>query len=103
MARLQTGRPDGRPIDPALQVAARVALKGEDRLGPGRFSSRLDELKRRTQRTLHFAKRNEAFRRHAVNHWNRYEPRIRHFAGLFVFKGLASFLFRRDSRVVYFQ
>jgi hypothetical protein len=25
------GRPDGRPIDPALQVAARVAMKGEDR------------------------------------------------------------------------
>jgi len=35
------------------------------------------------------------FAGHAVSHWNHYDRRIRHFAGLFVFKGLAPFSFRR--------
>jgi hypothetical protein len=32
---------------------------------------------------------------HGVSHWNPYERRIRHFAGLFVFSDLALFSFRR--------
>jgi len=35
------------------------------------------------------------FAAHALTRWNRYGPRISHFAELFVFKGLTSFSFRR--------
>jgi hypothetical protein len=43
------------------------------------------------------------FARHAVSHWNRYERRIRRFAGLFVFKGLAPISFRRFRGVFVFN
>jgi hypothetical protein len=35
------------------------------------------------------------FAPHGVSYWNPYERRIRHFAALFVFKGLALISFRR--------
>src|SRR5689334_19811503 len=35
------------------------------------------------------------FARRVVTHWNRYERRIKHFAGLFVFNGLTPVSFRR--------
>jgi hypothetical protein len=41
-----------------------------------------------------FPKRNEAFRGACASDWNRYGRRISHFAGSFVFKGLATFSFR---------
>jgi hypothetical protein len=52
--------------------------------------------------TPHFAKRNETFRTHVASHWNHYERRIRHFAELFVFKGLAPFSVR-CSHVIRFH
>jgi hypothetical protein len=51
--------------------------------------------KTQRQRKCRFAKRNERFRKAGISHWNPYERRIAHFAGLFVFKGLAAFSFRR--------
>src|SRR6185437_16131395 len=85
--------PLARAVDrPARSRRARCEGRGPARSGP--FLHAWTGLKR-TRRTLHFAKRNEAFRRHAVNHWNPYGGETKHFAGLFVFKGLTPFSFRR--------
>src|SRR6185312_14878591 len=64
--------------------------------GRGRFASRLDETEKRGKNEPFISRgETERFARHVLSHWNRYERRIRHFAGLFVFKGLAPFSFRR--------
>src|SRR6185437_65782 len=62
----------------------------------GRFASRLDEAEKRGKNEPFISRgETERFARHVLSHWNRYGRRIRHFAGLFVFKGLAPFSFRR--------
>ena len=86
-----------RVVDAAPKVAVSAIARSSAPKGrrPGPLRLALDEAEKRVNRNLHFAKRNQPFRGHAVSHWNHYERRIRHFAGLFVFKGLAPFSFRR--------
>src|SRR6185312_15802660 len=58
--------------------------------GPFRFA------RRRGRKTKPISpSETKRFAGHAVSHWNPYERRIRHFAELCVFKGLASVSFRR--------
>jgi len=69
-----------------------LTLRVKERRGR---ASRLDEAENGQDEILISPSETKRFAGHAVSHWNHYDRRIRHFAGLFVFKGLAPFSFRR--------
>ena len=62
---------------------------------PACFASRAGEAEKRANETAISPSETKRFAGHALSLWNPYERRIRHFAGLFVFKDLTPFSFRR--------
>jgi hypothetical protein len=65
-------------------LAPQRARAGQQVAAAGRAVS----LKNRQSGTLISPSETKRFAGHGVSHWNPYERRINHFAGLFVFKGL---------------